>query len=77
MVTVYSDDAKLKTEENVPVKEFEYIQQQFDDLSQQLNNNELTPGPATPEGPQNRSAPSGADVPQGPAPPQGVVLIVH
>ena len=77
MVTVYSGDVKLKTEDNVPVEEFNYQQQQTNDLQQRINNNELTPGPAAPERPQSHSVPAGAVGPQGPATPQGLVLIVH
>ena len=77
IVTVYSGDVKLRTEENVPVKEFNYQQQQTNDLQQRLSNNDQTPGPAAPEGPQNHSGPADAHGSQGPARPKGLVLIVH
>ena len=84
IVTVYSYDVKLKTEGNVAGKEFDYLQeqnpesqQQIDDLQQQINDNELTPGLAAPEVPQSHFAPAGADGSQGPASPKGLVLIEH
>ncbi len=84
MGTAYSGDFKLKTEDNVTGKAFDYLQQQIydlqqqiDDLQQQINTIELTPGPAGIEGPQGHSGLAGTDGSQGPASPKGLVLIEH
>jgi hypothetical protein len=50
---------------------FQALQQQIDDLKQQFQNIQLTPGPQGPAGPEGPAGPTGATGPAAPPPPNG------